>query len=213
MKVRIGSHFLFDFAWAGFLAGTVLAPFVFFILRYYRSVYLDKKEATACKRCALLICLCYYIATAALVLYMVDAISSVVIGLLIVNGGILAFMSHWYVYFLEKPAWPTMGPGRIEGLKLKHAKYLEFARLVSWCTVGVVTGVWVLTWAYWWREIPESLRYGYDFQMTMAISSLGNLTVVAGLWFGLIAPFISQLGRIEDALLSSVDAARSEDLR
>lgn len=125
--------------------------------------------------------------------YLVEAQS---MGVFVAAGAVASTSTYWHV--LLRPRQDHLAGLSSSGLRLRHAKYLEFVRLLSYTATILITGVWAITWAYWWKEIPE-LRSKPGVEL-LAEGTLYNFLVLAGVYFGVIHQFMKQLSQIEERI-------------
>lgn len=124
-----------------------------------------------------------------------DTAEAVVLGVFIASGAIASVSTAWYLFLRFERTRPSD-----EGLKLRHAKYLEFVHLLSWTAIVLITGGWVVTWAYWWESQEPRVRASPDWTALLADQASMLFFILAGFFFGVMYQFIRELGRIEEVI-------------
>ena len=165
------------------------------VLVYCNTLWAIRRQGSYPKLTSAMNAMIFFAVGGALIFLRPDTAEAVFLGVFIATGAIASVSTSWHLFFRFDKA-----PLSNDGLKLRHAKYLEFVRLLSWTAVILITGAWVITWAYWWQAQKPEVRSSTDWAALLADQAFILLFILAGFFFGLIHQFIRELGKIEEAI-------------
>jgi len=185
------------YIWAGIL-GFGTAALLYLITTRHRILGSIFHDAQGARTAALLNALAFFVLGTLPAIHRPYFLETVSMGVFVAAGSITSLSTYWYLFLRsEQNHLAEYHQARLQHM---HMRYLEFVRLLSYTATILITGAWVVTWSYWWREQPLVVRESRAWILHLADQALVLFLMLAGFYFGVIRRFLAQLGRIESYL-------------